>query len=107
MNCMCLLLMLTQSRLMPDLDMIWETKPVITTTASSLATAPMVDLNITTIYRSSLIAVRGRDDENLLPCGFRAERIVYGRSVQNAVRPDSVSSVNKLYLVFCQLKTEG
>jgi hypothetical protein len=99
--------MLTQSRLMPDLDVLFKPSPPQTETGALLVAAQTNTTKTATVCYQSLATIRRkRDDEKWIPPVSR-NKTVYKRLIKNAFSRSRVIGADKLYLVFCQWKTEG
>jgi hypothetical protein len=100
------LLMLTQLRLMPDLDMLFKPSPPPTEAVFHLLIAQTKGAETNAVYRQVLITTRRKSNtKKWIPAEPRNNvsrrlplKTSFGRRVVTA---------NKLYLVFCQWKTEG
>ncbi|MEO7531498.1 MAG: hypothetical protein ABIS69_08805 [Sediminibacterium sp.] len=100
------LLMLTQSRLMPDLSMLWEPRTEIAAVVSHTTNFAGNSIRTSAFYSSPLEALRIRDKENWKPPALNTERKSFPVLLQN-IKPYRRPIINKRYLVFCQWKTEG
>lgn len=99
--------MLTQSRLMPDLDVLFKPAPPQTET-SVLLVAGQTRPAETGIayYQVSGIIRRKRDTEKWIQPVCR-DKISYKTSLKKSFGRTRMIIADKLYLVFCQWKAEG
>jgi len=101
------LLMLTQSRLVPNLDFVWSYEHVANERITKpLSDQPALQLPNTVAYKVYRDAIqRKRKEQWAQRTGWKPRRRFQLPSLQASRY--TTKPVNKLYLVFCQLKTEG
>ncbi|MES2374889.1 MAG: hypothetical protein V4557_20090 [Bacteroidota bacterium] len=99
--------MLTQSRLMPDLDVLFKSSPPQTETGILLIAGQTRTAETATVYYQALGPTRRkRYAKKWIPPVSR-NKISYKLSSKKSAGRSRVISDDKLYLVFCQWKTEG
>jgi hypothetical protein len=102
-----LLLVLTDSRFLPDMSGFWHADTVKSTKTSKSGKGMSVEYP--TEKKGNLlfeIALPTGNSKMLLPAGSIANHS--GDQVRNTIQfPLRVIPTSKLYLIFCQLKTEG
>lgn len=101
------MLMLTQSRLMPDLDVLFRPATNQTEAVSHFPAGTQQLIDTGSVYRVAIgIIHRKRNDEKWIPT-VRRNKITPKFSIKNSFCRTRVLAAGKLYLVFCQWKTEG
>ena len=102
------LLILTQSRLLPDLSGLFETKAPVTESVSIFPMPITEQAKTGTVYWSALQAIRRRRyAENWKPPVYTRNNFTRNASRKKPLAGNRVAIIDKLYLVFCQWKTEG
>lgn len=99
------LLMLTQSRLMPAMQGLWEEKAVVSikTITNGVSGIPVQE-NHQTVYDATNVT---GPEEKQIPRRYHQLYKPYQPGLSEKRKPFARSFSDKLYLVFCQLKTEG
>lgn len=99
------LLMLTQSRLMPAMQDLWEEKAVVSikTITNGVSGIPVKE-NHQTVYDATNVT---GPEEKQIPRRYHQLYKPYQPGLSEKRKPFARSFSDKLYLVFCQLKTEG
>lgn len=103
-----LLLILSQSRQMPDMSALWSPAPEpLVARYQPLQIKTIHRPQSTTVYAGCCISAccNGRDEGDLAPVRKTARIFVIPPST--ALPAGEVIPVHKLYLVFCQLKIGG
>lgn len=99
------LLMLTQSKLMPAMQGFWEEKTVVEKMAAAnvFSDKPIAE-NRQTCFYATLVT---RPEEKQIPRKYQQFSKPYRVGLLKNGKPFLPAFSDKLYLVFCQLKTEG
>ncbi|MEO8171622.1 MAG: hypothetical protein ABI581_01010 [Sediminibacterium sp.] len=101
------LLMITQSRLMPDFGVLWQAAPPKTEAVSNTPVQQGSGIeSITANSHLPAITPRKRYTEKWIP-PVKRNNLFYNLGLKRRFNRSRLIAVNKLYLVFCQWKTEG
>jgi hypothetical protein len=99
--------MLTQSRLVPDLSFVWREEKLVAPTVIMPAAKTTWHIPVTGRQSFRLEALRNDDKDKWQPPVWGSEPAVRALMQRKPLWPKAVAGNGKLYLVFCQLKTEG
>ncbi|MES2331780.1 MAG: hypothetical protein V4539_19390 [Bacteroidota bacterium] len=100
--------MLTQSRLMPDLSGLFETKAPVTETFSYFPIPITGQVKTGAAYWHEWQAIRRRKyAASRKPPVYTNNNFARNRTRKKPLARNRPTIVDKLYLVFCQWKTEG
>jgi hypothetical protein len=102
-----ILLMLTQNRLVPDLSFVWREEKAAAVTVMMPAIKTTWHLPVTGRQCFRIEALREDDKDKWQAPVWSGEPAVGILRQQKLVLPKVVAGNGKLYLIFCQLKTEG